>query len=87
MSIGELDGRLAFDVVAVARDQKGKEAAKLAQRIDRKLPPEQVEKIRLEGIYYSNKLQLAPGSYGVWFVVRDNINGRTGSALTTLTVR
>jgi VWFA-related protein len=87
MSIGELDGHLAFDVVAVARDQKGKEAAKLAQRIDRKLPPEQVAKIRSEGIYYSNKLQLAPGSYGVWFVVRDNVSGRTGSALTTLTVR
>ncbi len=87
ITIGEADNRLNFDVVAVVRGADGKEAAKLAQRIDRKLLPEQVGVIREQGIHYTNKLVLPPGSYGVWFVVRDNNTGRTGSAMTTLTVQ
>jgi len=86
LSLGEDDNRLAFDVVAVARTTAGKEAGKLASRIDRKLLPDQVQQVRADGIHYTNKFVLAPGSYGVWFVVRDNVSGRTGSVLTTLAV-
>ena len=87
LSIAEEDSRLAFDVVAVARNAEGREVGKLAQRFDRKLQAQQAAQIRAEGVHYSNMLQLDPGTYGVWVVVRDNVSGRTGSALTTLTVR
>lgn len=76
-----------FDVVAVARGADGKEAAKFAQRISRKLQPQQATIVRRDGIKYTNKLDLAPGNYGVWFVVRDNLTGRTGSVVTTLAAK
>ena len=87
LTLAEPDNALNFDVVAVVRGTDGKEAARLAQRISRKLQPEQAALIRGEGIHYSNQLELAPGSYGVWFVVRDNATGRTGSVATLLAVQ
>jgi hypothetical protein len=87
VTINDPDNHLSFDVVAVARGEGGKEAGKVAQRIDRKLQPEQTAQIRAEGIHYTNKLELGPGSYGVWFVVRDNVTGRTGSVMAPLTVQ
>lgn len=76
-----------FDVVAVARDSQGKEAAKFAQRISRKLQPQQAAVVRRDGIRYTNKLDLPAGNYGVWFVVRDNLTGRTGSVVTTVAAK
>jgi VWFA-related protein len=84
---GEQESSLNFDVVAIARGTDGKEAAKFAQRYSRKLQPQQAETIRRDGIRYLNKLELAPGSYGVWFVVRDNNTGRTGSVVATIAAR
>jgi hypothetical protein len=71
--------QINFDVVAVFRAVGGKEAARLGQRIDRKLQAANVTDIRTNGINYKNKLDLPPGEYGVWFVLRDNPTGRTGS--------
>ena len=76
-----------FDIVAVARGADGKEAAKFAQRISRQLQPQQAAIVRRDGIKYTNKLDLAPGNYGVWFVVRDNLTGRTGSVVTTVAAK
>jgi VWFA-related protein len=87
VQIGEKDNALNIDIVAVARGSDGKEAAKVAQRISRSLQPQQAAQIRAEGIHYTNKLELDPGSYGVWFVVRDNVTGRTGSVMAPLTVQ
>jgi VWFA-related protein len=81
------DNHLALDVVIVVRGQGGKEITRLAQRIDRKLTPEQAAVINAKGIHYTNKVDLPPGEYGVWFVVRDSIRGQTGSAVTTLSVK
>jgi len=81
------DNHLTLDIAIIARGRGGKEAAKFAQRIDRKLTPEQAAVISSKGIHYTNKLELAAGDYGVWFVVRDSIRGLTGSAVTTLSVR
>jgi hypothetical protein len=49
--------------------------------------PEQAAVINAKGIHYTNKVDLPPGEYGVWFVVRDSIRGQTGSAVTTLSVK
>jgi hypothetical protein len=78
---------LNFDIVAIARGTDGKEAAKFAQRINRKLQPEQAAVVRRDGIRYTNKLDLPAGTYGVWFVVRDNNTGRTGSVISTVAAR
>lgn len=87
-AIGVGDGNvLNFDVVAVARGIDGKEAAKFAQRINRTLQPQRAEVIQNEGIHYTNKIELPNGVYGVWFVVRDNSSGRTGSVTTTLRIQ
>jgi hypothetical protein len=79
-------GRIDFDVIAVARSQGGKEAARLVQRVDRKCSPESLAEIKQVGINYSNRLELSSGEYGVWFVVHDNLSGRTGSAVVPLKV-
>jgi hypothetical protein len=86
ISSGDQEASLNFDVVAVARRSDGKEAAKLAQRISRKLQAQQVAVIGRDGVRYSNKIDLPTGKYGVWFVVRDNTTGRTGSVITTVAV-
>jgi VWFA-related protein len=81
------DRRLALDIAVIARGQGGKEAAKFAQRIERKLTAEQAAVIKDKGIHYTNKFEVSPGEYGIWFVVRDSVRGQTGSAVTTLSVK
>jgi VWFA-related protein len=83
----EAEPTLNFDVVAIARGADGKEAAKFGQRVSRKLQPQQAEVIRRDGIRYSNKLEVPAGTYGVWFVVRDNVTGRTGSVVSTIAAK
>jgi len=78
---------LTLDVVVVVRAARGKEITRLAQRIDRELTPQQKAVIRTQGIHYTNRLELPAGEYGVWFVVRDSIRGRTGSVVTTVNVK
>jgi hypothetical protein len=85
--LSEDNNRLALDIVVVVRGAAGKEVTRLAQRIDRELTPQQAAVIRAQGIHYTNKLELAAGEYGVWFVVRDSVRGRTGSVVTTVDVK
>jgi hypothetical protein len=80
------NGQVNFDVLAVVRAAGGKEAARMGQRIDKKLQPENVTEIRANGINYKNRVELPPGDYGVWFVLRDNPTGRTGSLAVPLKV-
>src|SRR5580704_247500 len=42
-------------------------------------PASALDKIKAEGIFYRNALELLPGMYQVRFVVRDNLSGRIGS--------
>jgi VWFA-related protein len=86
ITVDESSGHIDFDVVAIARAQGGKEAARFIQRVDRKFPAQSIAEIRRVGIDYSNQLELAPGEYGIWFVVRDNLAGRTGSAVVPVKV-
>lgn len=84
--LNEEDNHLLIDVAVIVRSRGGKEITRLAQRIDRSLTAEQAAGIRARGMRYTNKLELPAGGYGVWFVVRDSISGRTGSAVTTVNV-
>ena len=86
ISVDDSTNHIDFDVVAIARSQGGKEAARFIQRIDRKFPAENIAEIKRIGIDYSNQLELASGQYGIWFVVRDNLSERTGSAVVPVTV-
>ena len=79
-------GQVDFDVIAVARGDGGKDAAHFNQRVNRKFPPEAIAEINKIGIDYKNKLDLPAGDYAVWFVVRDNLGGRTGSSVVRLKV-
>ena len=80
------DGHMDFDVIAVARAAGGREAGHMNQHIERKLPAEAVNEIKTTGIDYKNKIDLPAGEYAVWFVIRDNLTGRTGSAVVPLKV-
>ncbi|MFL6438568.1 MAG: VWA domain-containing protein [Terriglobales bacterium] len=86
ITVEESSGHIDFDVVAIARAQGGKEAARFIQRVDRKFPAQNIAEIKRVGIDYGNQLELAPGEYGIWFVVRDNPSGRTGSAVVPVKV-
>ncbi len=87
MMLDEEERHLLIDVAAVVRGKGGKEITRMAQRIDRTLTAEQAAVIRTQGIQYRNKLELPVGAYGVWFVVREGLSGRTGSAVTTVNVK
>ena len=86
ITVDESTGHIDFDVVAIARASGGKEAGRVVQHIDRKFPPASIAEIMQIGINYSNRMELASGDYGVWFVVRDNLGGRTGSSVVPLKV-
>lgn len=86
ITVDESTGHIDLDIVAIARASGGKEAGRVAQHIDRKLPRQSVAEIMQDGINYSNRLELASGDYGVWFVVRDNLGARTGSSVVPLKV-
>jgi VWFA-related protein len=86
-AISLTDSKINLDILAVVRAPGGKEAARISQHIEKPLRPENVTTIRSEGINYSNKLAVPTGDYGVWFVLRDNPTGRTGSVTVPLKVQ
>jgi VWFA-related protein len=79
-------GRVNFDIVAIARAEGGKQAGDFNQHVDRRFPAQSLQEIRTIGVDFKNSFELASGEYAVWFVVRDNISGRTGSSVVRLKV-
>lgn len=76
-----------FDLEFVTRAiKKGTIADTVGQTIKGTLPPDALAKIKANGIFYRNSLDLAPGEYQVRFVVRDNLSGKIGSVIVPLTV-
>jgi hypothetical protein len=65
----------------------GDEVVREAKHVERNLTEPEKETIERDGIHYSGKLEVAPGDYGIWFVVRDSATGRTGSAISVLNVK
>jgi VWFA-related protein len=84
--IDEADkNRFDVDVVALATS-KGATAGTFGQTIKGSVTPENLAKLKNDGVYYQNALNLPPGNYQVRFVVRDNLSGRIGSLIVPLTV-
>ena len=79
--------RNAFDLdfVAVA-NKDGNVIASVSQPAKGALSPENLAKVKASGVLYSNSLVLAPGSYQLKVVVRDNLSGKMGSVSAPLTV-
>jgi VWFA-related protein len=76
-----------FDVDFVAQaTQNGAPSANAGQTVKGMVPPAALAKIKSEGIFYNNALELPAGNYQVRFVVRDNLSGRIGSVSAPLTV-
>jgi len=78
--------RIDLQFVVVARDPQGGAAAQLGQQVETNLPEAAVPQAVSEGLNYAQALNLAPGTYQVVFVVRDNLSGRVGSVNVPLSV-
>lgn len=76
-----------FDVDFIAQATKsGTPAGQAGQTVKGIVPASALDKIKAEGVFYRNELELPPGKYQVRFVVRDNLSGRIGSVSVPLTV-
>lgn len=76
-----------YDVdFAVQAMKDGEPKGNIGQEARGDLPAENLAKLKAEGIFYGNALELPAGSYQVRFVVRDNLSGRIGSVTAPLTV-
>jgi len=86
--IDEADkNRFDLDFVAQATKKDGKPVGDKGQTVKGTLPADALAKIKAEGIFYKNGLDLANGDYDVRFVVRDNLSGKIGSVTAALTVK
>lgn len=77
--------RFDIDFIAQATRQ-GTPAGNAGQTVKGAIPPAALAKIKADGIFYQNALELPPGNYQVRFVVRDNLSGRVGTVSAPLTV-
>ena len=76
-----------FDLEFLAQATlKGTAADTVGQTIKGNVRAESMAKLKSDGIFYKNALDLPPGDYQVRFIVRDNVSGRIGSLTTTLAV-
>lgn len=76
-----------FDIDFIAQATvNGAPAGNAGQTTKGTVPAAALLKIKADGIFYQNALELPPGTYDVRFVVRDNLNGRIGSVTVPLTV-
>ena len=76
-----------FDTDFIAQVSKtGATPSRAAQTVKGAVPASALDKIKADGIFYRNALELLPGMYQVRFVVRDNLSGRIGSVSAPLTV-
>lgn len=74
-----------LDFVAVA-SKDGSTVTSVGQPAKGAMSPENLAKLKTTGVLYSNSLLLAPGSYQVRVLVRDNLSGKLGSVTAPVTV-
>jgi VWFA-related protein len=86
--INETDNNhIVVDFVALARTPEGKQVDQpTGKKIDTHLTPQNLSAVQQNGVIYRGFLELSPGQYTVRFVVRDDLNGRTGSVAAPLRV-
>lgn len=76
---------MGFCPVAQAT-QAGTPAGNAGQTIKGMIPPAALAKVKADGIFYNNALELPAGNYQVRFAVRDNLSGRIGRVSAPLTI-
>lgn len=81
------NNRLVLEIVAVARNPQGQAAGRFGQKVEVKLEDAVAKQVAVEGINFSESIEIPPGQYSVRFVVRDDISGRVGSVLAPVTVQ
>jgi hypothetical protein len=77
---------MSLEVVCTASTPKGTFADQIAQTVGGALKPEVIAQITQQGVLYRNVLHVPRGSLMLHFVVRDNLDGRTGSVVVPLLV-
>jgi VWFA-related protein len=83
----EDNNHITVDIVALAKTVDGKPTGPTTARtIDGHLNEAQKNQVRERGLTYANALDLPHGDYIVRFVVRDGLNGRTGSVAAPLKI-
>jgi VWFA-related protein len=81
------NNHIVVDFVALARTPEGKQVDQpTGKKIDTHLTPQNLTAVQQNGVIYRGFLELSPGQYTVRFVVRDDLNGRTGSVEAPLRV-
>jgi VWFA-related protein len=86
-TIDDQDGnRLRLEFMAVAFDAAGNVAGQFAHKVDDHLSADSAKQFRENKAIFEYSIDLAPGSYTVRFVARDDATGRTGSVNAPLKV-
>jgi len=84
ISLGKKD--TGFDFIGQVRDSKGKLTASVRDEIKVKLGESSAEEVAKRAIAYDTGFTLAPGSYRLKMLVRENQNGRMGTYEAPFTV-
>jgi len=84
VSLGKKD--TGFDFIGQVRDSKGKLAASVRDEIKVKLGESSAEEVAKRAIAYDTGFTLAPGSYRLKMLVRENQSGRMGTYEAPFTV-
>jgi VWFA-related protein len=79
--------RVSMQVRAVAYDHDQKPITGTKRDITMDLDETALQKLMKSAVSYSGSLELPAGEYEVAFAVRDNVSGRVGSAMASLTVK
>lgn len=72
------------DVAYMVLTMSGDSAAKKNSSYNLNLNPTQMQQFQTEGLGFGDTIELAPGTYKLRVVVRDNLNGHIGSVLADL---
>lgn len=76
------DGNHLFVEIAYSlKSSAGKDSGHKGLSYNLKLQPQQLEAINTQGVSYGDAIEVAPGSYTLRVVVRDNLTGKVGSVL------
>lgn len=87
ITINEADSRdIHVDIIGIAQDKAGDNAANVQQVIHQKVTPEAADSLRKNGLLYRGTFNLAPGAYTVHLAVRDSLSGKLGSIIAPLNV-
>jgi VWFA-related protein len=78
---------LNVDIAYAVWTATGQDAAHKAATYNLNLNPAELQQISTKGLGYGDTLELAPGSYKLRLVVRDNLTGQIGSISSPLEVK